>query len=53
MMSYRLGYSFIQLMLNKHLQYIRLLLGAVSETDMAIELTKLPSYWIEIMKGEP
>ena len=43
MMSYRLGYSFIQLMLNKHPECIRLL-GAVSETDMAIELTKLPSY---------
>ena len=44
MMNYRFSYSFIQVMLNKHPQCIRLLLGAVSEMDMAIELTKLPSY---------
>ena len=44
MMSCRFGYSFIQLIFNKHPQCVRLLLGVVSEIDMAIELTKLPSY---------
>lgn len=43
-MSCRFGYSFIQLIFKKHPPRVRLLLGVVSEIDMAIELTQLPSY---------
>lgn len=44
MMGSGLGSSLIQLMFNKHLQCVRLLLGSVSEINMALGLTKLLCY---------